>query len=749
MRKSTCLSPLAAVGLLAGMVSCGGDKIVLPDEGRPAAIVILQGDGQSGRVGEALPQPLVLQVTDAAGRPVAGATVVIELDGAEPQPATVATEGDGRATVNVLMGPEVGPAPGAARVVMADAGEPVQVDFTLNAVAASADGLSLESGNGQSAPAGQALAAPLVVRVTDAFGNPIPGMQITWAAGGGGSVSEAVTTSDENGRASVIRTLGIASGGQSTEATSGGLAGSPVVFLHTATAGNPAGVSIVSGNEQSGVPGSTLAQPLVVQVADEDGNPVSGAAVTWIVTGGGGSLDPATSTTDQAGRASSSWTLGSLPGSNAAEAVVSGVGQASFRATGLVGGPTQIEIVSGNRQTGQAGQRLSADLVVRVLDAQRNPIPGATVTWQVRSGGGSVDPAIATTDAAGRASARWTLGSAPGANSVEAAVPGMGAVTFEATAAAGAASALAVATQPSENAQAGLPFGRQPVVQLRDAAGNDISQPGVAITAAVATGGGTLGGTMTRATDGNGRVAFTDLRINGAVGTHTLIFASAGFASVNSAGVEVERAVTATTITSDTPEPSEPGASVTVSFTVTSGAGTPTGTVTVSAASGETCPQPVELSAGGGSCTIVLNGEGNRELTASYAGAPLFASSGDTESHNVAAPPNVPPSFTRGPDQSTSVAAGAQTVAGWATAISPGPASEAGQTVEFEVQVVSGGEFFATGTEVAISPDGTLTYTPGSPGTARVEVQLQDNGGTANGGDDTSDPVTVNFFFTP
>lgn len=372
---------------------------------------------------------------------------------------------------------------------------------------------------------------------------------------------------------------------------------------------------------------------------------MSGAAVTWVVTGGGGSLDPATSTTDSAGRASSNWTLGSAPGSNAAEAVVSGVGQASFRATGLVGGPTQIEILSGNRQTGQAGQRLRADLVVRVLDAQRNPIPGATVTWQVRSGGGSVDPAVATTDAAGQASARWTLGSAPGAHSVDAAVSGVGSVTFEATAAAGAASALALVTQPSENAQVGLPLGRQPVVQLRDAAGNDVAQPGVSVTAARATGGGTLGGTTTRATDANGRVVFTDLRIEGAVGTHTLIFASAGYTSVNSAAIEVQRAATTTTITSDGPEPSAPGESITVSFTVTSGAGTPTGTVTVSSASGETCPQPIELSAGGGSCTIVLSGEGSRELTASYAGASLFAPSSDTESHNVQAP-NAPPTAT-------------------------------------------------------------------------------------------------------
>jgi hypothetical protein len=110
-------------------------------------------------------------------------------------------------------------------------------------------------------------------------------------------------------------------------------------------------------------------------------------------------------------------------------------------------------------------------------------------------------------------------------------------------------------------------------------------------------------------------------------------------------------------------------------------------------------------------------------------------------------PVNDSPRFTPGPDQSASVAAGAQTVAGWATGITPGPANEASQSVEFFVQVVSGAELFASAP--TISPDGTLQYTPGAAGTATVNVLLRDSGGTANGGRDTSDPVTVTFTFSP
>ena len=500
------------------MAACGGEDLVLPSEGEPASIVLVQGDGQTGRVGEMLPQPIVLQVADGTGRPVAGTTIVIQLDGADPDPDTVVTETDGRASVDVQLGPVVGSAQGVAKVLVPENQAPVEVGFTVNAVAASANGIALESGNDQSAPAGTALPGPLVVRVADAFGNPIPGVAVTWTPVGGGSVSETATVSDAAGHASVTRTLGSTAGSQSTLASADGLSGSPVTFLHTATSGSAAGVLIVSGNEQSGAPGSPLAQPLVVQVNDAGGNPVAGAAVTWVVTGGGGSLEPSTSTTDATGRASSVWTLGSAPGTNTAQAVVSGVGQASFTATGLVGSPNEIRIVSGNGQTGQVGQRLGADLVVLVLDALDNPISGATVAWQVRSGGGSVDPASSTTDGNGQASARWTLGSAPGTNTLEASVSGAASVAFQATGAAGAPSVLAIATQPSNSAQVGVPFGRQPLIQLRDAAGNDVGLSGVAVTAAIASGPGSLGGTATRTTDANGRATFTDLRINSAVG---------------------------------------------------------------------------------------------------------------------------------------------------------------------------------------------------------------------------------------
>jgi len=101
-------------------------------------------------------------------------------------------------------------------------------------------------------------------------------------------------------------------------------------------------------------------------------------------------------------------------------------------------------------------------------------------------------------------------------------------------------------------------------------------------------------------------------------------------------------------------------------------------------------------------------------------------------------PVNDVPSFTRGANQTINEDAGAQTVTGWATAITAGPADEAAQTLNFLVNTDNPSLFSAAPT---IDPaTGTLTYTaaPNANGTAIVTVQLRDNGGTDLGGVDRS-----------
>ena len=75
-------------------------------------------------------------------------------------------------------------------------------------------------------------------------------------------------------------------------------------------------------------------------------------------------------------------------------------------------------------------------------------------------------------------------------------------------------------------------------------------------------------------------------------------------------------------------------------------------------------------------------------------------------------------------------------------------AGKESQTLQFLVTVTDGAEFFSVAP--AISPSGTLTYTPaGTEGTAQVSVQLKDDGGTANGGSDTSPAQTFSITMGP
>lgn len=109
---------------------------------------------------------------------------------------------------------------------------------------------------------------------------------------------------------------------------------------------------------------------------------------------------------------------------------------------------------------------------------------------------------------------------------------------------------------------------------------------------------------------------------------------------------------------------------------------------------------------------------------------------------------NDPPSFTAGPDQTVAEDAGAQTVDPWATAISPGPPNESGQTVSFTITGNTNAALFSAGP--AVSASGALTYTPAAnaSGNASVTLVAVDNGGTANGGIDTSPAQTFQITVT-
>lgn len=96
----------------------------------------------------------------------------------------------------------------------------------------------------------------------------------------------------------------------------------------------PSGISIVSGDAQTGTAGTTLANPLVVHVSDAAGNAVEGATVVWTpVTANDGALSASSTTTDVNGNTSVNWTLGTGTGTQAVTAKLSNGAFVTFHAT--------------------------------------------------------------------------------------------------------------------------------------------------------------------------------------------------------------------------------------------------------------------------------------------------------------------------------------------------------------------------------------------------------------------------------
>ena len=105
--------------------------------------------------------------------------------------------------------------------------------------------------------------------------------------------------------------------------------------------------------------------------------------------------------------------------------VLLGCGAGDLTLPGGTGPATDLVLVSGNEQSAEPGGDLPAPLVVRLVDAQGNPVPAAAVSWVVGSGGGDVSPATAQTNTDGLASATLTLGESAGVNTVNAVVSGL------------------------------------------------------------------------------------------------------------------------------------------------------------------------------------------------------------------------------------------------------------------------------------------------------------------------------------
>ncbi len=189
-----------------------------------------------------------------------------------------------------------------------------------------------------------------------------------------------------------------------------------------------------SGDQQSDTVGQTLPVPLMVLVT-RDGQPAAGETVGWSTAAG--SVSPASSATDAAGLAATSWTLNTTTGAKAATAALAGAtgSPVTFSATALGGPPVVMLKLSGDLQANDVGLPLAQPLTVRVHDQFNNGVSGMAVAWQVTQGSAQLS-AASTPTANGAAQVMVTLGGSAGAVTIaaSAAVPSGSPLSFSATA---------------------------------------------------------------------------------------------------------------------------------------------------------------------------------------------------------------------------------------------------------------------------------------------------------------------------
>jgi adhesin/invasin len=396
----------------------------------------------------------------------------------------VETGADGRAAARRILGAAAGTQTATADVPGLE-GAPVT--FTHTAVPGSAASLVLISGNDQRGPTGDELPDPLVVRLVDESGNGIPGRDVSWVVATGGGAVTPNSTTDQDGSASAIWTLGPSPGRNTLNAVVSGVG--VVQFTASATGGGGGGGpgpsasrSTVSADPQS-IHASGETSTITVTVRDGSGAPVEGATVTLAASGSGNTLVQPDRPTGGNGVATGTL-RSSVPGTKVVRATVNGTVEINETAevSVLVAAASRIELLEGDGQTADVGEAVTVRPAVRVTNALGQPVAGFGVTFVVTAGNGQVEGATQSTNSDGVARVgSWRLG-APGTNRLEARAAGLDGspVVFTANGVSGGPDHLVFLVQP-EDVVEDTPFSPVVAVAIVDAGGNVVDLDGVSI----------------------------------------------------------------------------------------------------------------------------------------------------------------------------------------------------------------------------------------------------------------------------
>ncbi|MFN2325198.1 MAG: beta strand repeat-containing protein, partial [Gemmatimonadales bacterium] len=538
-----------------GLTSATSNPIVL-GPGPEAGLVFVTAPGPTATNGALLPTAPIVRLRDISGNAVAKAGVAIQVtsqsvaSGAVQGTLIVLTNAQGQATFGDLriLG-QVG-----QYVLVFRSGaltETLSNPITLQPGAAA--GLSFVTAPPFGTPSGVPLAPQPVVQIVDQSSNPVPapGVSITASLASGAGVlgGTLVAVTGAGGSAAFSNLMITGPSGPHTIRFRGG--GFPDLVSATVTvgAGSPTQLTFSVAPPATATNGVTIAPAIVVQLRDGVGNPtaIAGVTVTATRTSGsatlGGTIAVATSA---AGTAEFNDLLLTGPvGAHVLTFSAPGVTSAVSNSIALqAGAATQLTFSTAPPATATNGVNLSPAIVVQLRDVSGNLVStaGVNVTASIVTGAGGTLGGTTTVATASNGSATFStlrITGAVGQYTLRFSATGVSAATANPlTLQPGAATALAIQTQPPPSTTSGAVLSPQPVVRVVDQSGNTVTSSTLSVTASLASGPGTLGGTKIVAAV-NGIVTFTNLAITGTTGTYTIAFNATGVTGVTSGTIGV------------------------------------------------------------------------------------------------------------------------------------------------------------------------------------------------------------------
>jgi len=246
--------------------------------------------------------------------------------------------------------------------------------------------MTVVQGAGQTGVAGQVVAVDPAVRVTDAYGNNVPSVSVTFTPSGDGGVEGSPAATGSNGVATVTSwTLGSVAAPNSDTLTASAAGVASVRFVATATAGAGATLQALSSTALAGITGTPASPSPTVVVEDAFGNPVAGVSVTFTPGTGSGSVGSGSVTTGADGQASTTWTYGLTAGGQTLDASVDGLAGSPVRFSADVSFPT---VTLGVDQTSLAEDGSDGPAVVT---ATLSAVSGQSVTVDLGFNGTAIN----------------------------------------------------------------------------------------------------------------------------------------------------------------------------------------------------------------------------------------------------------------------------------------------------------------------------------------------------------------------